>query len=107
MVNLNLIDMGSPIYGDVSAVFAQKYILNSTLLSQWENFKLVCAPLVYVMNVQFLLTWLLGTLLSPTDTGLYEMGCLDKTVVPVEVAYNCSALTGFKQLNPRTRSLKP
>mmetsp|Transcript_55742 Transcript_55742/g.130676 ORF Transcript_55742/g.130676 Transcript_55742/m.130676 type:complete len:603 (+) Transcript_55742:37-1845(+) len=67
MVNLNLIDMGSPIYGDVSAVFAQKYILNSTLL-------------------------------SPTDTGLYEMGCLDKTVVPVEVAYNCSALTGFPQL---------
>ncbi|CAE7238095.1 unnamed protein product [Symbiodinium sp. CCMP2456] len=67
MVNLDLIDMGSPIYGDVSAVFAQKYILNSTLL-------------------------------SPTDTGLYEMGCLDKSVVPVQVAYNCSALRGFQQL---------
>mmetsp|Transcript_59870 Transcript_59870/g.143005 ORF Transcript_59870/g.143005 Transcript_59870/m.143005 type:complete len:590 (-) Transcript_59870:82-1851(-) len=33
MVNSNLIDQGSPIYGDISAVFSNKYILNSTLLS--------------------------------------------------------------------------
>ena len=33
MVNLNMIDMGSPIYGDVSAVFAQKYIASSAVLS--------------------------------------------------------------------------
>ena len=53
MVNLNLIDMGSPIYGDVSAVFAQKYILNSTLLRQWENCKLVCVlSSVCVVKVQ-------------------------------------------------------
>ena len=33
MVNLNMIDAGSPHYGDVSAVFSNKHILNSTLLS--------------------------------------------------------------------------
>jgi len=67
MVNLNMIDMGSPIYGDVSAVFAQKYIAKSTLL-------------------------------SPVDTGLFEMGCVGKAAFPWAPPHNCSAVEGFKQL---------
>ncbi|CAE7788714.1 unnamed protein product [Symbiodinium sp. CCMP2456] len=37
MVNLNMIDAGSPLYGDVSAVFSNKHILNSTLLSSVDS----------------------------------------------------------------------
>ncbi|CAE7710460.1 unnamed protein product [Symbiodinium pilosum] len=67
MVNLNMIDMGSPIYGDVSAIFASKYIAKSTLV-------------------------------SPIDTGLYEMGCLDHESFAWAPPHNCSAITAFKQL---------
>lgn len=67
LVNLNMIDMGSPIYGDVSAIFSNKYIADSTLL-------------------------------SPVDSGMYEMNCIDKEDFEWAPRHNCSAVTAFKHL---------
>jgi len=67
LVNLNMIDMGSPIYGDVSAIFSNKYIADSTLL-------------------------------SPIDSGMYEMDCIDKEDFEWTPPHNCSAVTAFKHL---------